>query len=130
MALPTQISDRFAALGWQPSEVQERFVLGSGRGGQKIQKTSSCVHLRHAPTGIEVRCQGERSQAANRIEAWLALCLKLEARAQSEVARQRDEQERNKRRHRQKSPHQKARMVEAKKRRAGIKRTRGRIAED
>lgn len=130
MALPTQISDRLAALGWQSSEVKERFVLGSGRGGQKIQKTSSCVWLRHVPTGIEVRCQKERSQAANRIEAWQELCSKLQERARSEAARLQDERERTARRQRQKSPRQKARMVDSKKHRSGIKQTRGRIAAD
>ena len=66
MALPTQIDKRLAALGIRLADVEEKFVRGSGPGGQKINKTSSTVWLRHAPTGLEVRCQRERSQAANR----------------------------------------------------------------
>ena len=66
MALPTQIDERLAALGISVADVEERFIRGSGPGGQKINKTSSTVWLRHRPTGVDVRCQQERSQAANR----------------------------------------------------------------
>lgn len=52
-------------------------MRGAGPGGQKINKTSSTVWLRHRPTGVEVRCQRERSQAANRESAWLILCERL-----------------------------------------------------
>src|SRR5688572_7641175 len=52
---------RFVSLGVRPGEVAERFVRGTGAGGQKINKTSSTVILRHEPTGVEVRCQRERS---------------------------------------------------------------------
>ena len=52
MALPTQIDERLAAAGVQASEVDERFVRGAGPGGQKINKTSSTVWLRHRPTGL------------------------------------------------------------------------------
>ena len=47
MALPTQIEARLAALGVRAEEVEERFVRGAGPGGQKINKTSSTVWLRH-----------------------------------------------------------------------------------
>ena len=47
-------------------ELEENFIRGSGSGGQKINKTSSCVQLSHAPSGIEIRCQKTRSQADNR----------------------------------------------------------------
>lgn len=125
-----QFEGRLAAVGVLSTEVTERFVLGSGRGGQKIQKTSSCVWLRHGPTGVEVRCQDERSQVANRHRAWSELCAKLEERSRVATAKLQDERERVARRHRQKSPRQKARMVDGKKHRSGIKQTRGRIWSD
>jgi peptide chain release factor len=120
---------RLAALGTSIAEVEERFVRGAGPGGQKINKTSSTVWLRHRPTGIEVRCQRERSQAANREEAWRELCAKLEARARaaSDAAEQAREAER--RRNRQKSRGQKVRMIEAKKHRAKHKAKRGRVRD-
>jgi protein subunit release factor B len=80
MSIPTQIVERLAALGVRLADVEERFVRGAGPGGQKINKTSSTVWLRHGPTGLEVRCQRERSQAVNREVAWTELCEKLKAR--------------------------------------------------
>src|SRR6185312_4736104 len=102
MTLPTQIIDRLAALGVRPEDVDERFVRGSGPGGQKINKTSSTVWLRHRPTGIEVRCQKERSQAANRESAWNELVGKLAARARAGAAAVVQAREEQRRRTRQK----------------------------
>jgi protein subunit release factor B len=121
-----EFKSRLAALGTSCVEVEERFILGSGRGGQKLQKTSSCVWLRHRPTGTEVRCQRERSQTVNRELAWAELCAKLEERNRAAVAAKQDEQARERRRRRQKSRSQKARMIQSKKHRAGIKSSRGR----
>jgi protein subunit release factor B len=56
----------------------EKFILGSGRGGQKIQKTHNCVYLKHIPTGIEIKCQKERSRELNRYIARRELCSKIE----------------------------------------------------
>jgi protein subunit release factor B len=120
------IEVRLAALGVKISDVEERFILGSGHGGQKLQKTSSCVWLRHRPTGIETRCQSGRSQSANRDRAWTELCVKLEERQRAERAKQTDEREQGRRRNRQKSRGQKIRMMQSKKHRAGIKARRGR----
>ena len=120
------IEAKLAALGVKISDVDERFILGSGHGGQKLQKTSSCVSLRHRPTGVEARCQRERSQVVNRDLAWAELCAKLEERQRAERAKQKDEREQCRRRNRQKSRGQKIRMIESKKHRAGIKSRRGR----
>lgn len=127
MQLPTQISDRLAALGVRGEDVDERFVRGAGPGGQKINKTSSTVWLRHRPTGVEVRCQAQRSQSANREQAWTELCTKLEARRAASAAVVRNEREAERRRTRQRSRTQKARMVDAKKRRGRTKADRRRV---
>ena len=126
MTLPSQIFEKLAALGVRASEVEEKFVRGSGPGGQKINKTSSTVWLRHGPTGIEVRCQRERSQTANRAVAWAELVAKLEARKARAAAVAVDAREEERRRTRQKSRGQKVRMIQAKKHRAGIKACGGR----
>jgi protein subunit release factor B len=130
MIASSDIDSRLRAVGVNPADVEERFVRGAGPGGQKINKTSSTVWLQHRPTGIEVRCQRERSQAANRELAWLELCGKLEARRRDARAALRDAQEEERRRTRQKSRAQKVRMIATKKHRARHKATRGRVRGD
>jgi protein subunit release factor B len=67
-----------ASLNLFPEDIEESFVRGSGAGGQKINKTSSVVQLRHRPSGLEVRCQRHREQSKNRLSAYKLLILKLE----------------------------------------------------
>ena len=119
---------RFVSLGVRPEEVEERFVRGTGAGGQKINKTSSTVWLRHGPTGVEVRCQRERSQTVNRLLAWLELADKLEWARQESADQVRAARELTRRQKRQKSRGQKVRMIEAKKHRAKHKSSRGRVS--
>lgn len=130
MALPTQIDEWLAKLGARADEVDERFIRGSGPGGQKINKTSSTVWLRHRPTGVEVRCQAERSQSANREAAWFELCAKLQARLREAANAREQAREAERRRTRQKSRGQKVRMIAAKKHRAKIKAKRRRGFEE
>jgi protein subunit release factor B len=118
------------ALGTSLADVEERFIRGSGPGGQKVNKSSSTVTLRHRPTGIEVRCQRERSQSANREIAWAELCAKIAAHRNSAAAARQEEAERDRRRSRQKSRAQKGRMIAAKRHRSGIKAHRGRPMDD
>jgi protein subunit release factor B len=130
MATFEQIESRLGALGTSARDVEEKFIRGSGPGGQKINKTSSTVWLRHGPTGIEVRCQAERSQAANRERAWTELCERLEARVRSARDAAQQAREKDRRQTRQKSYGQKVRMIQAKKHRAKHKARRGRVAEE
>jgi protein subunit release factor B len=125
VSLPTHILRRLAALGVTAADVEERFVRGSGPGGQKINKTSSTVCLRHRSTGIEVRCQRERSQAANRLVAWAELAARLESSRAAARASEVSEREAFFRRTRQKTRGQKVRMIETKKHRARHKAGRG-----
>ncbi|MCF3652223.1 peptide chain release factor family protein [Synoicihabitans lomoniglobus] len=130
MDLPTQIDERLTALGVTTEDVEEKFVRGTGPGGQKINKVSSTVVLRHRSSGIEVRRQEERSQVANRRLAWLALCEKLEARRNAARAQALAAREKERRRKRTKSPAQKRRMVADKRHRSSIKQRRGRVSDD
>jgi len=69
--------EEMARLEINESDLEEQFVLGSGSGGQKIQKTHSCVVLKHIPTSIEVKCQKTRSREENRFFARRLLCEKI-----------------------------------------------------
>ena len=120
MDLPSQIRERLDAVGVLPGDVTEVFIRGSGAGGQKINKTSSTVVLRHGPSGLEVRCQEERSQAANRARAWERFCDKLEERQRLAEAERQAAVAKARRNARPKSRRQKQIQVEAKRHRAEI----------
>ena len=75
-------------LGLQPEDVEEQFTRGTGKGGQKMNKTSSVVQLLHRPTGIEVKMQRHREQSKNRLSAWKLLILKLEERVKGKESKQ------------------------------------------
>ncbi|HRE84392.1 MAG TPA: peptide chain release factor-like protein [Opitutaceae bacterium] len=105
-------------MGIKAEDVEERFVRGSGPGGQKINKTSSTVCLRHLPSGIEVRCQGGRSQSSNRDDAWALLADKLHTTREKQAAEVRFAKEAQRRRTRPLSKGQKQRRVESKRRNA------------
>jgi len=72
------LQDRMEALGIKETDIIERFVRSQGHGGQNVNKTSTCVYLKHIPTGIEVKCQQERSQSLNRFLARRILLNKIE----------------------------------------------------
>ena len=78
----SDIEQRLADLGITEDDLIERFVKGTGPGGQKINKTSSAVYLRHIPTDTEVKCQDGRSLTHNREEARRLLCEALEKAAE------------------------------------------------
>jgi len=72
------LKERMEALKIDEKDIEEKFVRSSGAGGQKVNKTSSCVYLRHVPTGIEVKCMEERSQSLNRFLARRELVKRVE----------------------------------------------------
>ena len=72
------LQERMEALGIHEKDIEEKFIRSSGRGGQKVNKTSTCVYLRHIPTGIEVKWMRERSQSLNRFLARRELVRRIE----------------------------------------------------
>ncbi len=75
-----ELAERMTALGICPCDLEERFARGSGKGGQKVNKTNNCVCLTHIPSGIVVKCHREREREINRFLARRALCDELEHR--------------------------------------------------
>jgi protein subunit release factor B len=69
-----------AACGLKEDDLEESFVRSRGAGGQHVNKTSTCVQMRHAPTGLEVKMQKARSQGLNRFYARRRMCELLEER--------------------------------------------------
>jgi protein subunit release factor B len=121
---------RMSEMDIAEADLVERFVLGGGSGGQKINKTSSCVQLRHEPTGTEVRCQRSRSRELNRYYARKELCDRIEEDRLGERSRRRQAAEKIRRQKRRRSRRAKQRMLEAKHRQAAKKRMRQKPGED
>jgi len=126
----TAIAERMFRLGIREADLVEKFVLGSGKGGQKLNKTSSCVYLRHVPTGIEIKCQRERSRALNRFLARRELCDRIEQRILGAQSARRQEWEKIRRQKRRRSRRQKERMLEGKHRQSVKKDLRGKVQID
>ena len=103
-----------AKLGVRESDLHEDFIRGSGKGGQKINKTSSCVNLLHAPTGIQIKCQQTRLRSLNRFLARRELCEKIAERVYGAQSARRQEIEKIRRQKRRRSRRQRAAMLEAK----------------
>jgi len=125
--LPPKTLGLAAALNIDPKDIEEHFTKGSGHGGQKINKTSSCVELHHVPTGIDVRVQKHREQSKNRISAYKLLILKIEehvkgkkSEIQKEIFKKRKQKQRRSRRSKEK-------MLEEKHHHSGIKESRKKI---
>lgn len=125
-----ELFDRMERLGIKESDLVERFIRGSGSGGQKINKTSSCVHLQHLPSGKEVKCQADRSQSLNRFLARRELCDQIEAEKLGKASEEEQRREKIRRQKRRKSRNQRRKMVQDKFARAKIKGNRGRVRSD
>lgn len=73
------LREMMEALGIFEKDIEEKFVRSSGKGGQKVNKTSTCVYLKHVPTGIEVKCMKDRSQSINRFLARRELVKRIQS---------------------------------------------------
>jgi len=122
------LAEQLTKLGVKDADLTERFILGSGSGGQKVNKTASCVQLRHAPSGIDIRCQRSRSREMNRFLARRELCDRLDEQRRGEQSRRQQAREKIRRQKRRRSRRQQAKMVEQKRIHGAQKQLRGRVA--
>lgn len=110
--------------GLREEDLQEQFILGSGSGGQKINKTSSAVRLLQRSSMLAVKVQQSRFREENRWLARRALAELILEQREGEKSRKRQEQEKIRRQKRRRSRRQKARMLEDKSRHAEKKANR------
>ncbi len=112
------------SLGIKEEDLTEKFIRASGKGGQKVNKTSSCVYLKHRPTGVEVKCQKERSQVLNRFLARRILASKVESLILGRKSEERKRIEKIRRQKRRRSRRAKEKMLRFKKMRSEKKKLR------
>ncbi|MGJ8695044.1 MAG: peptide chain release factor family protein [Verrucomicrobiaceae bacterium] len=108
------MNDRMIKLGILEDDLVEKFVRGTGSGGQKINKTSSCVFLRHPPTGLETKVQRDRSREMNRYLARKELCDQLEEIILGKKSARQQAREKIRRQKRRQSRRQRAKNVSLK----------------
>lgn len=108
------LEQRLRELGVTESALVEKFILGSGSGGQKVNKSSTCVYLRHPASGVEVKCQASRSREMNRFLARRELCERLAARIEGAHSARRQAAEKIRRQKRRRSRRQRQISVEQK----------------
>ena len=116
--------EKMSKLGIKETDIRERFIRSGGPGGQNVNKTSTCVYLKHIPTGLEVKCQKERSQALNRYFARKLLIKKIETLILGELSEERKRVEKIRRQKRKRSKRAKLKILEAKRKHSQKKQLR------
>jgi protein subunit release factor B len=109
------LKEKLRSLGIFEKDVQESFVRSGGKGGQKVNKTSTCVYLKHIPTGIEVKCQKTRSQGLNRYYARQLLYKKADRLIKGQKSEEEQRAAKLKRQKRKRSKRAKEKMLADKK---------------
>jgi protein subunit release factor B len=110
------LQEKMSCLRIREQDIIERFIRAQGPGGQNVNKVSTCVYLKHIPTGVEVKCQKERSQSLNRYLARRLLVSKIETLVLGELSEERQRIEKLRRQKRRRSKMAKLKILEAKRR--------------
>jgi protein subunit release factor B len=123
------LNERLNELGIRPDDLVEKFIRSGGHGGQNVNKVSTCVYLKHIPTGIEVKCQKERSQALNRYHARKMLADKIDQLIKGKESAEQQKIEKIRRQKRKRSKRAKEKML-ANKRHQSEKKKERRVVGD
>lgn len=118
------LKKKMQSLSIREEDLVEKFIRSSGKGGQHLNKASTCVYLKHTPTGIDVKCQKERSQVLNRFLARRILTNKIETLIKGELSEERRRIEKIRRQKRKRSKRAKEKILKDKRKRAEKKKMR------
>ncbi|STY29860.1 peptide chain release factor [Legionella wadsworthii] len=116
-----KLTELMVLLHVQESDLLEKFILGRGKGGQKLQKTASTVYLKHIHSGLEIKCQESRSREDNRYFARIRLCEKLQSILSNEKTKKQQTIEKLKRQKKRRSRRSKQKILEEKSRQSDRK---------
>lgn len=122
--LSPELSQKAAQLQIDFSKIEESFIRGGGAGGQKINKTSSCVQLVYQPLNIVIRCQKHREREKNRMSAYKLLIAKVETIIRGKQSDQMKRIFKLRKQKQRRSRRSKEKMLEEKRRRGYIKEAR------
>lgn len=124
------LKEKMHRFGIKEKDLIEKFIRSAGRGGQHVNKTSTCVYLKHVPTGVEVKCSRERSQSLNRFLARRTLVKKIEAMVLGKASEERKRIEKIRRQKRKRSKRAKEKMLEEKHKRSEKKALRKKVSPE
>lgn len=127
LAKEKNLKDKMRRFGVKEKDILERFIRSGGRGGQNVNKVSTCVQLKHIPTGLEVKCSRERSQALNRFLARRILVNNIERIVLGKDSEEKQRIAKIRRQKRKRSKRAKEKMLYDKKRQGHKKALRGSV---
>ncbi len=116
-----KLREKMTTLLIDETQLIEKFIIGSGSGGQNLHKTASTVYLKHLPSGLEVKCQDSRSREDNRYFARARLCEKLNALLSDEKTKAQQQIEKAKRQKKRRSRRATQKMLDKKSKQGQLK---------
>ena len=109
------LREKLERFGIYEKDIEESFIRSQGRGGQNVNKTATCVYLKHMPTGIEVKCSKARTQGLNRYYARQVLYKKIESLIRGKESEEQQRIAKIRRQKRKRSKRAKEKMLAEKK---------------